>query len=168
MDRFAWRRWISARLARRGFARARRAAAAVEFAITSVALFTFLMGIINLGDLGLVLGALQHGVQGAARQAAVVAAGDLASGTACPANGDIQSYFNAFATPPLAANSAVPSFGGGGSPWVSNDATLPGSYVVLTETYNWVPIGFSPFGTGFSFSLTAAGFVMGSSASVTC
>ena len=167
MTRFAGPRWTNSRFARHGFARARRAAAAVEFAITSLALFTFLMGIINLGDLGLVLGALQHGVQGAARQAAVTAAGDLASGAACPTSANIQSYFSAFAVPPLTAGTAVPSYGAG-SPWVSNDTTLPGSYVVLTETYNWVPIGFSPFGTGFNLSLTAAGFVMGSSASLTC
>ena len=167
MARLALFRMMNAGAAGRVFGRARRAAAAVEFAITSLALFTFLMGIINLGDLGLVLGALQHGVQGAARQAAVTAAGDLASGTACPTSANIQSYFTAFAVPPLAANSAVPSYGAG-SPWVSNDTTLPGSYVVLTETYNWVPIGFLPFGTGFSLSLTAAGFVMGSSASLTC
>ena len=155
------------RLAVARLAAARRAAMAVEFAIVSLALFIFLFGIINLGDLGLVLGALQRGVQGAARQAAVTAAANLANNAACPTAAQIQGYFGSYAAPVINTAAATPSYGAG-SPWVINDATLPGSYLVMTETYTWKPLGFAAFGTGFPVSLTAAAFVMGSSGTVHC
>lgn len=145
----------------------RRAAMAVEFAMVSLALFVFLMGIVNLGDLGLVLGALQRGVQGAARQAAVTAAANLANSAACPTATQIQGYFGGYASPVINTAASTASYYSG-TPWVTNDATLPGSYLVMTETYTWRPIGFAPFGSGFPLSLSAAAFVMGSSGTVHC
>jgi hypothetical protein len=146
-----------------------------------LALFTFLMVIINLGDLGLTLGALQHGLQGGARAAAVAAAANLSGnlvgdGTSCPLCHEVRQDFNNFASPPLpvstSANTASPqlyyttggtltAFADGVSPWVYSAASPQGSYMALTVKYKWVPLGFAALGTGINLSLTTVVYVMG-------
>jgi Flp pilus assembly protein TadG len=169
-------------LARR-FAAARRGSAAVEFAMSGLALFAFLMVIINLGDLGLTVGALQHGLQGAARQAAVTAAANLSGNGAvatCPVASDVRGYFNAFTSPALRAatgsttdgspqlSSANGNLTGSTSPWTSG-TTPAGTFIKLTASYKWTPIGFASLGPGVTLSLTTMAFVMGtSSGTPTC
>lgn len=150
------------KLAPRRFAQARRASAAVEFALCGTALFAFLLGIVNLGYLGLVVGAVQRGVQGSARQAAAAAAANLASGTTptCPSTAMIQGYFNHFASPPLPANSA-----GLNPVWGAGSAGL---YVAVGDTYTWQPIGFSAFTNGFTLRYVSSAYVIGSNSSTTC
>jgi hypothetical protein len=163
------------------FASANRASATVEFALSSLALFTFLMVIINLGDLGLTLGALQHGLQGGARAAAVAAAANLSGNTNegetyCPLCQEVRTDFNNFASPPLPAsnsgNNATPqlyyttggtltAFSNGTSPWVYSGSSPQGSYLALTVKYKWVPLGFAALGTGINLSLTTVVYVMG-------
>lgn len=161
------------------FRAARRAAAAVEFAISALALFLFLFGIINLGYLGLQISALERGVVGAAREAGVTAAANLSGNgakTTCPTSTDIQGYFNSFASPPLRAatgsttdGSPVLTYSTG--PWVNNGAagTPAGTYLTITATYRWIPIGFQAyFGVGLNLSITSAAFVMGTGGTSTC
>jgi hypothetical protein len=156
-----------------------RAAAGVEFAISGLALFLFLFGIINLGYLGLQISALEHGVVGAARQAGVTAAANLSGNgakTTCPTTSDIQGYFNNFASPPLRAatgsttdGSPVLTFTAG--PWVNNGAagTPAGTFLTITATYRWIPIGFRAyFGVGLTLSITSAAFVMGTGGTTPC
>jgi Flp pilus assembly protein TadG len=163
----------------RRFIAARRAAAAVEFAISALALLLFLFGIINLGYLGLQISALEHGVVGAARKAGVTAAANLTGNgakTTCPTTADIQGYFNSFAAPPLRAatgaatdGSPVLTFSTG--PWVNNGAagTPAGTYLTITATYRWIPIGFPAyFGVGLNLSITSAAFVMGTGGAAPC
>jgi hypothetical protein len=172
-------------LARR-FSGANRASAAVEFALSGLALFAFLMVVINLGDLGLTIGALQHGLQGGAREAAVAAAANLSGNSTetptentCPQCHEVRLDFNNFASPPLVASTsantaspqlyytnstgAVTAFADGASPWVDGTGTPAGSYMTLTVKYTWVPLGFAALGTGINLSLTTVAFVMGTS-----
>jgi len=153
------------------FARARQAAEAVEFAISSLALFVFFLAIINIGDLGLVLGTLQRAVEGSTREAAVVAAVDIAAKTACPSSNAVQQYFNNFASPGLPIGGVVLSSANGplslNGPW-SNDAILGVSYLVLTSRYNWTPIGFAMLSPTITLSLTSMSFVAGTTSVAQC
>jgi len=150
-------------------ARHRRAFAAVEFALVSLAMFGFLLAIINLGMLGLTLGALVHGVQSAARTAAVQTSYNYATSRAltCPSNAAIIGYFNQHADPPLppatstTSNPAlIASWSNNGNDTVTTEP--PGVYLTLTGTYRWVPIGFAPFGAGINLSITTVATVTGS------
>jgi Flp pilus assembly protein TadG len=170
----------SLRVLSRRFGAARRGSASVEFAMSGIALFAFLMGIINLGDLGLTLGVLQRGVETAARQAAVTAASNLSASpaTSCPTAANVVTYFTNAESPPLSmanvtlssANGALPS----NNAWTNNASppgsatSLPGSYIVLTAKYAWKPLGFAALGPSINLSLTSIAFVMGTSATVTC
>jgi Flp pilus assembly protein TadG len=154
----------------RRLGRARRASTAVEFALTSLALFAFLLAIVNLGMLGFSLGALVRGVQSAARTAAVTAANTYATTGAitCPSNTAIVGYFNSFADPPLPAATGTTGNPTVSAAWTDNTtgsvASEPqGVYLTLTASYKWVPIGFSSFGTGIKLSITTVAEVMGSS-----
>ena len=154
------------------FAGGRQASAAVEFALGGLALFAFLMGIVNLGYLGLTLGALQHAVEQTARKAAVTAA---ANPSACPTSANIQTIFNGFASPVLPLNGPTLSYSSYSSstatispdtatdPWVDNTSSQapPGTYLALTAAYNWKPIGFAEF-SGIKLSITTVAFAMGS------
>ncbi len=147
-----------------------RATAAVEFAIVGLALFLFLLVIVNIGMLGLTLGALVHGVQTAARTAAVQTANTYATtgSITCPTNAAIIGYFNNFADPPL-----PPATGSTGNPavtatWTDNGSGTvttepPGVYLTMTATYRWVTIGFAGFGSGFPLSITTVATVTGTS-----
>lgn len=149
----------------------RRSAAAVEFALCGVALFAFLLGIVNLGLLGLTLGDLQHAVEQAARKAAVTAAANGAG--ECPTTATIKTYFNNFAAPLLPANAATLSYrtyssgtvttsANPSNPWVDNASSgIPnGTYLALTATYAWKPIGFAAF-KGITLSISTVAFAMG-------
>jgi Flp pilus assembly protein TadG len=151
--------------------RARRASTAVEFALTGLALFLFLLAIVNLGMLGFSLGALVRGVQSAARTAAVNAAANYATTGAitCPSNAAVVGYFNSYADPPLPAATTSAT----GNPtitaaWTDNTSGAvtsepQGVYLTLTGTYKWLPIGFSNFGSsGIKLSITTVAEVMGS------
>ena len=115
------------------FLAARRGVAAVEFALTAFWLFLFLFAIINLGDLGFTVGALQHAVEAAARKAAVTASANLSStpATPCPTGSQLQTYFNSFAAPmlPAAGTASGPVLtpsATASSVWTNS--TLPGSH----------------------------------------
>jgi Flp pilus assembly protein TadG len=149
------------------FLTTRRGAAAVEFALTSFWLFLFLFAILNLGYLGFTLGVLQHAVEDTARKAAVTASANLSAtpATACPNGSQIQSYFNNYSSPLL------PAVGSASGPVLTPSTTassvwttgsLPGSYLALTATYKWRPIGFPALlGTGITLGITTVSFAMG-------
>lgn len=154
------------------FIKARHGAAAVEFALSSLWLFLFLFAIINLGYLGLTLGALQHAVESAARQAAVSASANLSATPAkpCPTGSQIQTYFNNFVSPVLpsagSASGPVLTPSATATPPVWTNGTLPGSYLALTGTYKWRPIGFPAYlGSGITLRITTVSFAMGTGAS---
>jgi Flp pilus assembly protein TadG len=154
----------------RAFARARQAAAAVEFAICGLALLLFIFGIVNLGLLGLSLSALARGVQSAARAAAVDSSARYANAGAftCPSNSTIVTDFN------NAADPALPGAGdaNGSNPrltitWTNNGTSSdagdpPGLYLTLTGTYRWSPIGFNGLFPSIPLSITTVTTVMGS------
>jgi Flp pilus assembly protein TadG len=166
--------------ARRGglrrLGRSTRAAAAVEFALTGLALLGFILAILNLGMFGFSLGALVRGVQSAARAAAVEASASYASnGTlTCPAPSTVVSLFNTYADPPLPVATGTTGNPAVTSAWTDNSTgavtTEPqGVYLTLTAKYKFVPIGFSAFGTGVTLSITTVATVLGSSAeTATC
>ncbi len=150
-------------------ARQRGAVVAVEFALVSLAMFGFLLAIINLGMLGLTLGALVHGVQSAARAAAMQTSYNYATSRTltCPTNATIIGYFNQHADPPLppatgtTSNPAViASWSNNGNGSVTTEP--PGVYLTLTGTYRWVPLGFAPFGAGINLSITTVATATGS------
>jgi Flp pilus assembly protein TadG len=148
----------------------RRATAAVEFAMVGSALFFFLLAIVNLGILGLTLGALVHGVQSAARAAAVQTANTYATtGTiTCPSNAAIIGDFNNAADPPLPAASGSTGNPAVTTAWTDNgNATVttkpPGVYLTMTATYRWVPVGFAAFGAGITLNITTVATVTGTS-----
>jgi Flp pilus assembly protein TadG len=154
----------------RTFARTRRAAAAVEFAICGMALFLFIFGIVNLGMLGLSLGGLVRGVQSAARAAAVYTSNKYATTGAfsCPSTSMIVTYFNNAATGALpAAGSAKGSNPLVAVTWTNNGTSsvtgaAPGLYLTLTGTYRWAPIGFLGVFPTIPLSITTVTEVMGS------
>jgi Flp pilus assembly protein TadG len=155
----------------RRFAVSRRGSTAVEFAISGIAIFAFILGILNLGLLGLTLGTLQRATEQAARKAAVTAANY--PNTACPTTANIQTYFNQFASPIIAANAATLTYSkySSGSvvsntandPWVDNSSSTapPGTYIALTATYRWKPVGFAMF-SGVTLNIKTVAFAMGS------
>ncbi len=157
-----------------GLAAQRRAGAASEFALCGLGLFAFILAVVNMGLLGLSLGALERGVQASARQAAVTAANSYASASTytCPTAATVQGYFNGFANPPLPPSVAGPPNTG---PilvitWVnnssySNASQPPGVFITLTATYNWIPLGFSNFGPSIPLKLSTLADVTGTTAS---
>ena len=154
------------------FRAARRASAAVEFALSGLALFAFIMAILNFGLLGFSLGTLAHSVQATARKAAMYASNQYATtGTmTCPTSTMITTFFNGYAQPPLpTAGTAT-----GNNPlitatWTNNSSGAGGAsewngvYLTLTVKYLWSPIGFNMFAKGIPLSITTAATVMGSS-----
>ncbi len=131
------------------------------------------MAIVNLGDVGLVLGAMQRAVEGASRQAAVTAAANLTSNgtkSTCPTTADVQGYFSNYAASVLPLSAVALSYGSASSgPWINDAAASPaGTYIALTATYVWQPIGLPKLGSGLTLKLTSVAFVTGSSATVTC
>jgi len=149
---------------------ARRAGAAVEFALCAFALVAFILAILNLGLLGFELGALAHGVQTSARHAGVDAAATYANtGTmTCDSTSTIRGYFNNVAAPPLEASSGSST---DGSPvltasWTNNAGSgaasePPGIYLNLAVSYKWQAIGF-PFGPGITLKIATVILAPGS------
>jgi Flp pilus assembly protein TadG len=154
----------------RRFASANSAVASIEFAISGMALILFFLAIMNLGDLGLVLGAMQHGTTSAARAAAIQTADNIAAGAACANNTAVQSYFNTAASPPLPAATGSTT---DGSPqiqtsWTNNNTnnTVPGTYITVTASYNWTPIGL-PNTASIPLNISATQIVLGTSGATT-
>jgi Flp pilus assembly protein TadG len=153
-----------------------RAGAAVEFALSGLALFAFLLAILNLGLLGFSLAALARGVQAAARTAAVTAAASYTTSTTntitCPSITAIAGYFNTYADPPLppagTTSGSNPSISGPakGSLWTNSagSSSSLGLYVTLTGTYKWVPLGLAAFGKGITLRITSVATVTGTEA----
>ncbi len=157
----------------RRLAKERRAAASVEFAVEAMVFFAFLFAIINLGDLGLVLGTMQHGVDGAVRTAAVqTGAGFSAGGSpdVCAGAAQIDTAFNGVASPVLPpaggqrANQPVLGYN-----WTNNSSA--GTFLTVTATYNWSPIGFpaslGPMPISVPLTVTSTQMVVGTSGSTT-
>lgn len=167
------------RHALRSIAGCRRGSAAVEFALCGTAFLGFILGIINLGLLGLDLGALAHGVQTTGRWAAVNATASYASsGSAItePCLGSVVTAFNGFSAPVLpsiaqpSSSSTISGTAGAGNlsltaSWSSSAGSAPGVYLTLTGTYTWHPLGFAKFGGGIPLTITTAATVIGSSLS---
>ncbi|NNM58016.1 TadE/TadG family type IV pilus assembly protein [Acidocella sp.] len=149
----------------------RRASAAVEFAISGLALFAFIMAILNFGLLGFSLGTLAHSVQATARKAAVYASNQYATTgiMTCPDAAMITTFFNGYAQPPLpGAGTATGSNPLITATWTNNSsgagggAEWNGVYLTLTVKYLWSPVGFNMFVKGIPLSITTAATVMGS------
>lgn len=153
--------------------RARGGGAAIEFALAGLALFFFMLVIINLGLLGFSLAAVARGVQSAARAAAVQAASsNVQNGSfVCPTSTQISGYFNSFVSPPLPAAGTI---AGSSNPlltvaWTNNAAGSgvnepPGVYLTLTATYHWTPVGLN-FGSPIALKIATVATVLGSTAS---
>jgi len=164
-------KWLASR-----FGRQHRAIATVEFALVGLALTLFLMVIINVGMLGLTLGGLVHGVQSAARAAAVQAANNYATNgsISCPTQAAIVSLFNQYADPPLAPATGTTSNPSVTATWTNNGNDTvttepPGLYLTLTGTVRWVPIGLAAFSNGINLTITTVATVPGSAQSTsTC
>jgi hypothetical protein len=155
--------------------RCTQAGPAIEFAMSGLALFAFLLGILNLGLLGFSLGALARGVQAAARTSAVQAtASYVNTGTmTCPANTVVAGYFTTYSSPalPAAGTNAGTSNPYINAVWTNNNAGTgvnqpPGVYLTLTGTYVWRPVGFN-FGPGLTMKITTVATVPGSSGTIT-
>jgi Flp pilus assembly protein TadG len=164
------------RLLRR-LAAERRGGPAVEFAISGTVLFGFMLGIIDLGLLGMDLGALTRAVQATGRWAAVQASASYGSGTTItePCASSTATAFNGFATPALPALPTTATTSPTGTinnsnvtlttTWTNTAAgQAPGVYVTVTGKYKFVPGNFNAFGTGFSISITTAATVLNSAA----
>jgi hypothetical protein len=153
---------------------------AIEFAICGTALAAFLIAVLNLALLGLVLGALEHGVQMAGRWDAIQASASYASSTntvTAPCLGRVVTAFNAYASPPL-PSIAQPSGSSATGTASSNPLSIkvtwypggaggsPGAYLTLLGTYNWSPFGFANFpAISLPLKITTAMTVLGSSQS---
>lgn len=153
--------------------RARGGGAAIEFAISGLALFIFMLVIVNLGLLGFSLAAVARGVQSAARNAAVQAGASYVQNNSftCPTSAQIAVYFNNAVSPPLpaAGTNAVSSNPLVTALWTNNAAGTganepPGVYLTLTATYNWRPVGLN-FGSPIALKIATVATVLGSSAS---
>jgi Flp pilus assembly protein TadG len=124
-----------------------RGVAAIEFAISGSALFLFMLGIMNLGELGFTIVALQRGVQDTARYASISTSVALANGTAanyaCTSQANAQARFAAAVTPPFSANSTpnVSVSWGGSLATCSNNAGTGIGTVTVSAQYQWYPIG---------------------------
>jgi Flp pilus assembly protein TadG len=147
------------------FAADRRASNVIEFAISGLALFGFFMAIVNIGLLGMSVGALERGVQGAARQAATSATLSFLNSSpqafTCPAVSAVQGYFKTYAVPALSDNATI------SANWTNNGtgaiSTKPAAlYVTVTAKYTWKPLGFPYGSTNIPLQLTTIALVTGS------
>ncbi len=150
--------------------RARRAAAAVEFALAGMAIMAFLMAILNLGMLGFSLSTMGRAAQATVRTAAMYASQQYATTgiMTCPTTTQIIGYFDKYGQPPLpSAGTATSSNPQLTINWTNNsDGTGTGEwhgvYLTLAVTYNWSPIGFAGFVHTIPLHITTVGTVMGS------
>jgi hypothetical protein len=161
------------------FTIARRAAAAVEFALLGLAVVGFLLVIVNLGILGLDIATLARSVQATGRWAAVSATASYAasSGTITePCLGSVVTVFNHYGAPPLPTLTVPGGSSASGTQttgsislqtsWRGSTGAAPGVYLTLSATYNWRPFGYAKFGTlALPIRIVTAATVMGSSLS---
>ena len=127
---------------------ARRAAAAVEFAMCSLAVLITMLVILDLGDLALVLSAMTYSTQVAVREAALQTGANLdglGTGTSCVSQAQIVTLFNN-AMPSLLPAATGSGNGTGGVPavqarWVQGSDT--GTYLQITARYSWTAPGMS-------------------------
>jgi Flp pilus assembly protein TadG len=149
----------------------RRATTSVEFAINGSMLFLFILAIINLGYLGMVFGALKHGVQGAARSAAVQSGVNIAANGSCSSSSAVAGFFNNFAAPllPAAVTTAAPGQPLISTAWTNNATsnTVWGTYLTVTASYTWRPIGLGALSTGIPLSISSTASVGGTSGATT-
>lgn len=132
------------------FFRARRAGAAIEFALCGLAFFIMIFAIIDLGDLALVLGAMTYSTETTARAAALQSSANLAglgSGSSCLTQAQIVALFNS-SLPSLLPQAAASGSGAGApvvqgswTPGASIDGTASGMYLTVTARYQWTPPG---------------------------
>ncbi|MGE4480919.1 TadE/TadG family type IV pilus assembly protein [Acidocella sp.] len=162
-----------------GLLSAKRAAAAVEFALVGLACIAFLMALINLGLFGYDVSSLARAVQQTGRWAATEAAASYAASggaitTPC-LNGDIAT-FNGLAKPALPGLSSSSLTTASGTQttgnmtltasWSGTAGSAPGLYLLLTGTYKWQPLGFSAFGAiSIPMRISSAATVVGSTSS---
>jgi Flp pilus assembly protein TadG len=143
-----------------------RATAGIEFALNGLVLFLFLFGLINLGDLGLVVSTLKHGVQSAARDAAVqtgVQIEQTDNPADCATATQIIGYFNAVTTPILPPAAAAAN---GADPIVQTawaNAASPGTMLTVSVSYDWVPLGMTNAFPAIPITITSSQIVMGTS-----
>ncbi|HQU04496.1 MAG TPA: TadE/TadG family type IV pilus assembly protein [Acidocella sp.] len=157
----------------KSFYKTKKSAAAVEFALSSLALFLFLLAIVNIGLLGFSISAMEHGVQAAARHAAVDAAHSYETSTSpksfsCDSASTIATYFDGYADPPLpTAGTATTDNPYISATWTNNTGTTPltteppGEYLKLTATYRWSAIGFPARFGSITLKYTTVATVMG-------
>jgi len=143
-----------------------KAVAAVEFAMSGLALMMFIFGIVNLGMLGFSIAALNHAVQQAARTAAVKAAANYVStGTyTCPVTSTIGGYFDKYADPPFPSSQTANTPINLSAKWTDNGTATTGLedlYLTLTVTYNWRPIGLPIFPNGINLQAATVATVLG-------
>ena len=158
------------------FGPARRAAAAVEFAICGLAIIAFLMVLLNLGLLGLDVSIQARATQATARAAAVAAARYYVNNNsyACSVStttsySSVAALFDSFASPVLPASGTS----NGSNPQItatwyntptsaSTPSLPPGIALALTTKYVWQPLGFAGLGGGITLKLSTVAMVMGS------
>jgi Flp pilus assembly protein TadG len=153
----------------------RRAVASVEFAFSALALFVFMFTIINLGDLGLVLGTMQHGVEIAARAAAVQTEVNLAQSNdlgTCATQSQVLASFNSIAAPtlPMAAGTVTAGRPDIQDAWTNNAAgnSVSGTFLTVTAHYLWMPVGLPfSFGQGVPLSIAVTQMVLGTTGATT-
>lgn len=152
-----------------------RAVASVEFAITSLAIFAFLMVLLNLALLGLSVGTLSRATQATARAAAVASANYYETNSSFDCNvsnttsySGISSLFNNFSLKLLPTSGTA----SGSNPlitasWYNTPSTTttgalpPGVALVLTSQYVWHPVGFAKLAAGITLKITTVATVMG-------
>lgn len=142
----------------------RRATAGVEFALNGIVLFLFLFGIVNLGDLGLVVSTMEHGVQTASRSAAVLTGVNIEqTGNAadCATASQILAGFNSVATPILPPAAAAAN---GANPVIHiswTNAASPGTSLTVSVSYQWVPLGMTSSFPAIPLTISSSQIVIG-------
>jgi hypothetical protein len=143
----------------RNFIAARRASAAVEFALCGMAIFLFFFIVLNLGLLGFQLSILARAVQATGRWAAVHASASyVANSTSAtftlPCTSQDAGAFNSFTTSsalPLLSTTTTSVYSGTvtsgnlslTAAWTTASINaVPGIYVTMSAVYTWQPIGF--------------------------
>lgn len=161
----------------RRFIEHRRGVAAVEFAIASLAIFAFIMVLLNLGLLGLEVSLQARATQATARAATVAVSKyytvngsyDCAVSTTTSYS-SISTMFDSFSNPALPTSGTF----GGSNPLITatwyntpSSATSPalptGIALMLTSQYTWRPIGFAKLGNGITLKISTVAMVMSSS-----
>jgi Flp pilus assembly protein TadG len=159
----------------RRFARHRRAAASVEFAVNGMVLLLFIFGVINLGDLGLTIGTMKRAIQYTVRTAAVQTGSSIEqSGNpgACATSAQMIAAFNSIASPILPPAAATANNGAPIVQYSWANASLanptPGTELTVTASFRWTPLGMGQnFGGGVPLTISSTQLVIGTSGAIT-